>query len=240
MTDSDLPTVKCKKLTECLPKTFSGDNTTKIDSQAHLIKFTDYLKFHEIDANREENYEELIKRFRFSLDGKALLWIDNIECENFETLKKLFIENFSPAETKLKLMKEYESLTFNKENFDEVIENLKRIGKELKYSKEQIGHKFLLSLPAVCQKFIVMANPNGSLQEWVDAARSYMELQNGDSQPESELSLSVLKMTDSQPESELKREIDFWKEKCKHLELQNRGRGQNRFMENRSRERPEF
>ena len=48
-----------------------------------------------------------------------------------------------------------------------------------------------------------------------------MELQDVDSQPESELSLSVLKMTDSQPESELKREIDFYKEKCQHLEMQN-------------------
>ena len=38
----------------------------------------------------------------------------------------------------------------------------------------------------------------------------------------------------------LKREKDFWIEKCTHLELQNRGRGQNRFQENRSRERPEF
>ena len=40
--------------------------------------------------------------------------------------------------------------------------------------------------------------------------------------------------------SELSREKSFWKEKCKHLELQNRGRGQSRFQENRSRERPEF
>ena len=111
---------------------------------------------------------------------------------------------FSPAETKLKLIKEYEKLTFTKENFDEAIENLKRIGKELSYSKEQIGHKFLLSLPTECQKLIVMTDPSGSIEQWVDAARSYMELQNVDSQPESELSLSVLKMTDSQPESELK------------------------------------
>ena len=242
MTDSDLPTVKCKKLTECLPKTFSGDKTTKIDSQAHLIKFTDYLKFHEIDANKEENYEELIKRFRFSLDGKALLWIDNIECENFETLQKLFIENFSPAETKLKLIKEYESLTFTKENFDEVIENLKRVGKELNYSKEQISHKFLLSLPAECQKFIVMTNPSGSLQQWVDAARSYMELESEHSIPSPAEShfLTQAEMKESAIAEELKREKDFWKEKCKHLELQNRGRGQNRFQENRSRERPEF
>ena len=86
----------------------------------------------------------------------------------------------------------------------------------------------------------IYCEKSGSLKQWVDAARSYMEFEDGDSQPESKLSLSVLKMTDSQPESELKREIDFWKEKCQHLELQNRGRGQSRFQENRNRERPEF
>ena len=227
MTDSDLPTVKCKKLTECLPKTFSGDKTTKIDSQAHLIKFTDYLKFH--DANKEENYEELIKRFRFSLDGKVLLWIDNIECEN---PTKIIYRVFQPGR-KLKLIKEYESLIFTKENFDEVIENLKRVGKELNYSKEQISHKFLLSLPAECQKFIVMTNPSGTLQQWVDAARSYMELEaETPSSPAESHFLTQAEIKESAIAEELKREKDFWKEKCKHLELQNRGRGQSRFQEN--------
>ena len=72
-------------------------------------------------------------------------------------------------------MKEYESLSFTKENY-ELVENLKRVGKELNYSKEQISHKFLLSLPAECKKFIVMINPSGSLEQWVEAGINYMEL----------------------------------------------------------------
>ena len=56
--------------------------------------------------------------------------------------------------------------------------------------------------------------------EWVEAARSHQ--------------------AEMKERSAIAEELDFWKEKCKHLELQNRGRGQNRFEENRNRERPEF
>ena len=239
MTDPAELEIKSPKLTECLPKTFSGNQTSKIESQSHLLKFNDYLNFHRIDAKEPANLEEIIKRFKFTLDGKARLWINNIECTDFQTLQKRFIENFSPAETKFGLIKEYEGLSFAKENLDEHLKDLRRIGQELNYSDEQISHKFLLSLPAECQKFIVMTNPSGSLQEWVDAARSYMELEGKTSlQPPSEESHFFTQP--EKKESAIAEELEFWKEKCKHLELQNRGRGQNRFEENRNRERPEF
>ena len=119
-----------KKITELLPKTFSGQKTSKIECQGHLLKFQDYLNFHEI-----EDFHTILQRFKFTLEGKARLWADNQEvqnCEELETLKTLFVAQFSPPETKFNLVRDFEKLKCQQgKDLNEFADKLRRKAAEL-------------------------------------------------------------------------------------------------------------
>ena len=107
----DAPPPPSLKFTELLPKPVNGNNLSQIDCRAHLLSYEDYLSYHKIN-----NFEEIRRRFVFTLEGPARLWANSDSyknCPDFPTLKRLFINRFSPCETNFSLIKQFDSMTFN-------------------------------------------------------------------------------------------------------------------------------
>ena len=162
-----------KKLRDYLPSPFLGQELSKENCESHILKFQDYIAYQEL-----EDYDEIERRFKLTLEGKARLWIENEQFQNFEDLRDSFVIKFSPPKTTFQLMKDYEELKYAKnDDFEHFIDNLQKLGKQLKYSDEHIKNKFLLALPKECQKFLMITKTEGNLKEWTAAARSFLNIE---------------------------------------------------------------
>ena len=216
-----------KKLSDCLPSPFSGSEINKDLCESHILKFKDYVEYQNL-----KDFGEIYSRFKLTLEGRARLWIEDERFENFDELTSGFVKKFSPPRTTYELVKEYAYLCYTEgTNFEHYVEKLQKLGKELKYSNEQIAHKFMLSLPKECQKFIVVTNPNGSLKEWTVAAKSYLNLEDTPCPKELNFAINTSASCPPDPSStdirsemsdvsvrELQEGIFYLKEKCRSLE----------------------
>ena len=213
--------------TDYLPSRFDGNSRDHDLAVAHFLTFRDYLEAHGLQnpANAAA-VNNIISIFKRSLQGQARIWIEGKAFADVEALRTAFIGRFSPSNSQVAKVKEFENITFTQGDSAEIhLQKVRKAADRAGYGDIQIRDKFLSSLPEKCRAAVVMSVPeDAGIQDLVSRAQTYLDLQLDD------VGLKEVTFAAASTDSDM----DALKEQLNKLQLEvQRGRQKNRSPESR-------
>jgi hypothetical protein len=149
------------RVTDFLPKPFTGEIIDYDICHAHFLSFFDYLVAH--DLNDPQNAADLIRintLFKPTLVGKARLWAEGKVFTTVNDLRDQFLQRFSPSHSNFGNVKHFHSLThIPGDSAEQTLNKIKLAAQRIGYGNAQIRDKFLQVLPAHCQAAVIMSAP---------------------------------------------------------------------------------
>lgn len=190
------PAAPALRATDFLPDPkFSGESICHEKAISHWFLFTDYLQMHGLQAPAPEQMPDVTIRFRLSLSGEARLWVQGKVFANLDGIKDAFLHRFSPRHSEFANVKFFDELCYrSNESAEQYLGRVRIAAQRINYDDVQIRNKFLHSLPAECQRAIVMAAPPGAdADQLATLAQQYIDLTPG---PALSASTKVVSFTD--------------------------------------------
>jgi hypothetical protein len=151
------------KYTSLLPSKFSGKPGQ--DPENHWAAYVDFLHVQGI----QENDQEAIYRFRFTLDDRAGKWYRNKTFSTLADLETKFVRYFTNSHSREADSALFDSITRRQnETLEELYGRLKSVADRLNYPDQVVQDKFLRQLPIQLQiglKTLLRGDPDIDLVE---------------------------------------------------------------------------
>lgn len=138
--------IQINDITRLMPRAYSG----KEDPKEHILKFKDYLDMHNLDPDRHLDWPEIIRRFKFSLEGKARQWYERaMPALNWDVLKQDFLTVFNHlGNTREQLITNWRNLKWDGlESVDNYLERTTSLGEALNIGAQEILEAFKFGFP---------------------------------------------------------------------------------------------
>ena len=145
-----------------LPSLFDGEKPEK--AKTHYERFNQYVKFQTKEGNIKDPIKEAIELFEHTLDKKALIWFQQHKAEfkDLTIMKNMFLTRYNPwGKPKRDQLQLWNNLSFDpqKTDIDEQINLVLTLGNMLKQDKKAKMDKFIETMPAFIQTYLIIA-PN--------------------------------------------------------------------------------
>lgn len=190
------------------PSKFSGSQNQ--NPYAHWLAFDDYADLHQLNNNQR------LDEFKRTLEGQARLWIENKQFANIALLRASFIEHFSGVHSREACVKLLRNTTYKVgESMEEYLGRIRPIAERLGYNNDLILDQFKEGLPHDIKMAVSMSRVV-NLQDTVDAAQRYVDLQGGKSK---EVSFTFASSDSEQELSKLQDVVSSLSDEVKQLSI---------------------
>ncbi len=167
------------RINDFLPSKFCGMQGQ--DPKSHFLSFHDYANVHGLDP---DNLDQLIIRFKHTLEGPTRLWVEGKNFENINDLQTSFMRYFSGIHSREANARNFCSLE-NKQGVSiedyasKICNAAEQLGsaEQLGYSDDLIRDQFLRGLPGTLQVQLSLTGAQ-NLGQLTEFAQKYMDLTN--------------------------------------------------------------